>query len=165
MFNFKYKEHDYIFNHLVKLSRNIFFYKDIKLDDKLENRVTLIFAHLSIIIKNLNKKKEYKNVSQEIYDNIFHNLENNLRELGHGDVTVNKKMKLFNRMFHDILIKFIDEKNKNLIKINEIYKFLFKNDENEEIKEKLTSYFKEYHNFCFDIVNKNMIKEIDKFEY
>ena len=74
-------------------------------------------------------------------------------------------MKLFNRMFHDILIKFFDEKNKNLIKINEIYKFLFKNDENEEIKEKLTSYFNEYHNFCFDIVNKNMIKEIDKFEY
>ena len=110
MFNFKYKKHDYIFNNLVKLSRNIFFYKDIKLDDKLENRVTLIFAHLSIIIKNLNKKKEYKNISQEIYDNIFHNLENNLRELGHGDVTVNKKMKLFNRMFHDILIKFIDEK-------------------------------------------------------
>ena len=135
------------------------------MDDKLENRVTLIFAHLSIIIKNLNKKKEYKNISQEIYDNIFHNLENNLRELGHGDVTVNKKMKLFNRMFHDILIKFVDEKNKNLIQINEIYKFLFKNDENEEIKEKLTSYFKEYHNFCFDIVNKNMIKEIDKFEY
>ena len=165
MFNFKYKKHDYIFNSLVKLSRNIYFYKDIKLEDKLENRVTLIFAHLSIIIKNLNKNKDYKNISQEIYDNIFHNLENSLRELGHGDVTVNKKMKLFNRMFHNILIKFISDKNKNLVEINEIYKFLFKNDENEEIKEKLGVYFKKYHDFCFDLVNKNMIKEIDKFKY
>ncbi len=150
---------------MVKLSRNIFFYKDIKLKDKLENRVTLIFAHLSIIIKTFNKNEKYKDMTQEIYDNIFHNLENNLRELGHGDVTVNKKMKLFNRIFHDILMKFINDKNKDLIETKEIYKFLFKNDENEEIKEKLSLYFKKYHNFCFDIVNRNMIKEIDKFEY
>ena len=68
-------------------------------------------------------------------------------------------------MFHNILIKFISDKNKNLVEINEIYKFLFKNDENEEIKEKLGVYFKKYHDFCFDLVNKNMIKEIDKFKY
>ena len=39
MFDFKYKKHNFIYNNLVKLSRNIYFYKDIKLEDKLENRI------------------------------------------------------------------------------------------------------------------------------
>ena len=55
MFDFKYKKHNFIYNNLVKLSRNIYFYKELKLDDKLENRIILIFAHLSIILKNLKK--------------------------------------------------------------------------------------------------------------
>ena len=33
------------------------------------------------------------------------NIENNLRELGFGDVSVNKKMKELNKVLYDILIK------------------------------------------------------------
>ena len=40
----------------------------------------------------------------------YFNIENNLREMGHGDVTVNKKMKSFNQIFHDLLMKFITNK-------------------------------------------------------
>ena len=58
MFDFKYKKHNFIYNNLVKLSRNIYFYKDIKLDDKLENRIIIIFAHLVIIIKLFKKKSK-----------------------------------------------------------------------------------------------------------
>ena len=59
------------------------------------------------MFKNAKNKKD---LSQELYDNVFHNIENNLREIGHGDVTVNKKMENFNQIFHHLLIKFIDEK-------------------------------------------------------
>ena len=38
-------------------------------------------------------------------------------------------------------------------------------NKNPELSSKLTLYFEKYNNFCFDIVNKNMIKEIIKFEY
>ena len=71
MFDFKYKKHNYIYNSLVKLSRNIYFYKDIKLEDKLENRIIIIFAHLVIIINCLKNQSTTKELSQEIYDNIF----------------------------------------------------------------------------------------------
>ena len=125
MFDFKYKKHNFIYNNLVKLSRNIYFYKDIKLEDKLENRIILIFAHLVIILNCLNKKQDNKDLSQEIYDNIFLNIENNLREMGHGDVTVNKKMKNFNQIFHDLLLKLLDRKTPNKINVNEMIKFLF----------------------------------------
>ncbi len=148
----------------MKLSRNIYFYKDIKLDDKLENRIIIIFAHLSIIINCLKDDKSKKEFSQELYDNIFLNIENNLREIGHGDVTVNKKMKNLNQIFHDLLIKLIDEKKTNKINSQEMMKFLFVTEKNAEISVKLNDYFEKYYNFCFDIINKNMIKDLDKFE-
>ena len=104
-------------------------------------------------------------MSQELYDNVFLNIENDLREIGHGDVTVNKKMKQLNQIFHHILIKFISN-SKNQLKVSEFMKFLFfKEDKSPELSKKLTLYFEKYNNFCFDIVNKNMIKEIIKFEY
>ena len=165
MFDFKYKKHNFIYNNLVKLSRNIYFYKDIKLDDKLENRVIIIFAHLAVILSCLKDNKNNKVLSQEIYDNIFLNIENNLREMGHGDVTVNKKMKVFNQIFHDLLVKFIDEKKTNKIEINEMIKFLIMVKKSDEISIKLQDYFIKYYDFCFDIINKNMIKELDKFKY
>ena len=165
MFDFKYKKHNFIYNNLVELSRNIYFYKDIKLDDKLENRVIIIFAHLAIILNCLKNDIGNKDLSQEIYDNIFLNIENNLREIGHGDVTVNKKMKSFNQIFHDLLMKFINNENSNKINIKEMMKFLFVIEENSNISIKLLDYFNKYYNFCFDIVNKNMIKDLDKFEY
>ena len=164
MFDFKYKKHNFIYNNLVKLSRNIYFYKELKLDDKLENRIIIIFAHLAIILNNIKKNNEIKNLSQELYDNVFLNIENDLREIGHGDVTVNKKMKQLNQIFHHILIKFISN-SKNQLKVSEFMKFLFFKDKSPELSKKLTLYFEKYNNFCFDIVNKNMIKEIIKFEY
>ena len=165
MFDFKYKKHNFIYNNLVKLSRNIYFYKEIKLDDKLENRIIIIFAHLVVILNCLKNNKNNKDLSQEIYDNIFLNIENNLREIGHGDVTVNKKMKSFNQMFHDLLVKFINKKKPNRIQVNEMIKFLFFVKKSDEMPLKLQDYFKKYYDFCFDIINKNMIKDLDKFEY
>ena len=126
---------------MVKLSRNVYFYKDINLEDKLENRVIIIFAHLAIILSCLKNNKMNKSISQELYDNVFLNIENNLREMGHGDVTVNKKMKDLNQVFHDILLKFVDEKYSNKIKINEMMKFLFVAEKNAEISVKLNYYF------------------------
>ena len=93
------------------------------------------------------------------------NIENNLREIGHGDVTVNKKMKGFNQIFHDLLAKFINNKNHNKIEIDEMIKFLFLVKKSDEISTKLQNYFIKYYDFCFDIINKNMIKDLDKFKY
>ena len=70
----------------------------------------LMFFHFSIINDCLQKKKG-KKFDQKIYDNFFNNIEYNLRELGFGDVSVNKKMKEFNKIMYDILLKI--KKNKS----------------------------------------------------
>ena len=70
MFDFKYKKHNNIYNNLVKLSRNIYFYKDISLEDKLENRIILIFAHLVIILNCLKNNKHLVVIpNQAVFDN------------------------------------------------------------------------------------------------
>ena len=51
------------------------------------------------------------------------------------------------------------------IEIKEMTKFLFIKEKNDEISTKLHSYFIKYYDFCFDIINKNMLKDLDKFEY
>jgi hypothetical protein len=101
----KYKPHNNsLYNKLVELSRNIFFYEKLLLKDDFLTRINLIFLHLSILLV-IFKEKNNDKFPQDVFDNIFLNIEYHLRELGHGDVVVNKKMKLLTQKFYDILIK------------------------------------------------------------
>ena len=118
---FKNKIHNNdLYNTLLVLSRNIFFYEKINLTDSFETRIYLMFIHFSLMMI-IFKKKGVK-FNQKSYDNLFNNVENNLRELGFGDVSVNKKMKDMNKLLYDILLK-IDEKDEKTndkdIKINQ----------------------------------------------
>jgi cytochrome b pre-mRNA-processing protein 3 len=142
----------------VKLSRNIYFYKNLKLDDNFETRIILIFLHFSLIL-NIFKNKKIK-FPQEIFDNIFQNVEYNMRELGHGDVSVNSKMKLLNKIFYDILLK-IENSQDNCFKVdkNTLIKHLSDNKKfNVEYTAKLTTYLESFYNFCFELDTNIMIK-------
>ena len=55
-------------------------------------------------------KKKGTKFEQKSYDFLFLSIENNLRELGFGDVAVNKKMKDLNKILYDILLK-IEQKD------------------------------------------------------
>ena len=68
-----YKKHsNKLYNKLVELSRNKFFYNELKLNDNFETRVLLIFFHFIIILR-LKKNEKYKKIFQESFDNIFQN--------------------------------------------------------------------------------------------
>ena len=104
MFSFYKTSYTELYTTIAKLSREKMFYNTIKLEDKLETRIYLIFIHFSLIF-NILKKKIDKKITQDIFDNLFQNIEYHFRELGMGDVSVNKKMKDLNRIFYDILLK------------------------------------------------------------
>ena len=146
------------------LSRNIFFYQKIKLADNFETRIYLMFVHFSIMMK-ICKKKGVK-FDQKEYDNLFHNIENNLREAGLGDVSVNKKMKDFNKLLYDILLK-LESDDHEIFNLNDklILRYF------KEIKDiKSTNYndFKRYfikfYEFCFKLPVKNMVREAINFK-
>ena len=161
-----YKSHyNLLYNKLVELSRNIFFYKEISLKDDFETRINLIFIHFSIILLIFKKRK--KNFPQEIFDNIFLNIEFHIRELGYGDVTVNKKMKILTRIFYDILLKINNSKTEAFVTSDEILKIYFDpiDDDKYRIIDNLSEYFNTFYNFCFELKGDIMLKGQINFKY
>jgi len=148
------------------LSRNKFFYEKIHLSDSFETRVYLMFIHFSIILKIFKRKKIKFEQSQ--YDFLFHSIENNLRELGFGDISVNKKMKDLNKIFYDILLKFEKKTSHSIFKIDETFlKRYFFELKNIDIKEfnDFRQYFLDFYNYCFEISLENMLKELKNFKF
>ncbi len=146
------------------MSRNLFFYNKIKLKDTFETRVYLIFFHFAIILKIFKNKKI--NFSQKSYDSLFHCIENDLRELGFGDVTVNKKMKELNKIFYDILLKISSSDNDFVINEKLVLKYFeyLKKNSNSDKYDLFDQYFSKFYHFCFELSPKTMIKDALKFE-
>lgn len=123
-----------------------------------------MFIHFSIILIIFKEKKQKYN--QKSYDMLFHNIENNLRELGFGDVSVNKKMKDFNKILYDILLKIKINKEKNSFKTNKklIQNYLTHLSHDPQNYEKFEYYLEQFYNFCFELSPENMLKSIVKFK-
>ena len=155
-----------LYNILLTLSRNKFFYEKIRLSDTFETRVYLMFVHFSIILKIFKRKKIKFEQSQ--YDFLFHSIENNLRELGFGDISVNKKMKDLNKVFYDILLKFEKKTPHSTFEIDETflkrYFFEFKNIDSKEFND-FRQYFLDFYNYCFEISLENMLKDLKNFKF
>ena len=92
-----------------------------------------MFIHFSIMM--IVFKKKGKKFDQKSYDSLFFNIENNLRELGYGDVAVNKKMKDLNKILYDILLK-INNLENDSFKINKKLIFKYFNQLNDEDSQK-----------------------------
>ena len=144
------------------MSRNLFFYNRIKLKDTFETRIYLTFFHFSIILTVFKIKKV--NFPQKNYDHFFHCIENDLRELGFGDVSVNKKMKDMNKIFYDILLKINKSDDKLIINENLIIKYFPQLDDSNSKKYQLfNEYFINFYDFCFELHPETMIKDAIKF--
>ena len=165
MFTFYKKHNNQLYNKLIQLSRNKFFYDNIKLPDNFETRALLIFFHLAIILK-ITKGSKYNKKSQEIFDNIFLNIEYHIRESGYGDVAVNKKMKTLNKIFYDILINIDKEKFAFDPDMSLLKKYFFTpNNVNDAKILKLADYLRKFQDFCFDLDVNIMLNGSIDFKY
>tara|TARA_X000001036_G_scaffold215211_1_gene201518 strand:+ start:427 stop:927 length:501 start_codon:yes stop_codon:yes gene_type:complete len=164
---FKIKKHNSnLYNTLLFLSRNIFFYDKIKLSDTFETRLYLMFVHFSIMLVVFRKKNSKFN--QNEYDSLFNFIENSLREMGLGDIAVNKKMKDINKVLYDILLKLELDKSKKVFKINDKIVLKYFNEINDPKSTQyleFESYFNEFFDFCFEQSLDNMLREIINFKY
>jgi len=91
-----------IYNNLINLTRNKKLYLNLKRNDVFSDRLLLFLLHFSFFVKNF-KDKESKKTLQKIYDFNFRQLELSIREIGYGDQTINKKMKIYINLFHEML--------------------------------------------------------------
>jgi len=103
-----------VYNNLINFSRNKNLYKSLNREDNFSDRLTLFLIHFAFFLKNF-KNKENKDILQKIYDFNFRQLELSIREIGYGDQSINKKMKIYLNLFHAIVsdIHFWDDLDKN----------------------------------------------------
>ena len=159
-----------LYNKILFLSRNKLFYTDFNLSDTFQNRIHLIFLHVSFLfikIKQKNNDTEYKQFYQKSFDFIFKQIEINMREIGYGDVTVNKNMKLLVKIFYNILLnceKYNDKsfKDKKLFLDNHLITNPDKKSDNSNV---LVNYFDKYHTFCLDLSPNNVLNGDLNFSY
>ena len=91
-----------IYNNLIKLTTNKKLYQGLSNQDTFEDRLVLFLVHFAFFL-NVYSQKEDKKILQEIYDLNFRHLELSIREIGYGDQSINKKMKVYINLFHQIL--------------------------------------------------------------
>ena len=153
---------DELYNKILLISRNKIFYTKFGLNDTFENRINLIFLHISFLIIKLKKKDKnsiYRFFSQKIFDSVFQKIEVNMREIGYGDVTVNRNMKFLVKSFYDILLFCENYKNKKIdSKIHFLSKYLTNNNDKKTSDiDLLIRYIDRYQAFCFDLSEDSVL--------
>ncbi len=91
-----------IYNSLINYTRNKRLYTISDREDKFSDRLTLFLLHFAFFLKNY-KNEENRVILQEIYDFNFRQLELSIREIGYGDQSINKKMKIYINLFHSMV--------------------------------------------------------------
>ena len=129
-----------IYNNLINYTRNKDLYRSLNRNDNFSDRLTLFLLHFAFFLKNF-KNEENKEVLQEIYDFNFRQLELSIREIGYGDQSINKKMKVYINLFHSMVseVHFWD----NLDKIKKIEKLSLFLEDFTNI-DKLVDYFEDF---------------------
>ena len=163
-------QEDKLYNNILLFSRNKLFYTKFDLIDTFQNRIHLIFMHISFIfikIKQNNKNQIYKILYQKIFDLTFNKIEHNMREIGFGDTTINKNMKFLVKTFYSILFNCEKYKEMRTNDKNEFFnKYLeLNNIKNNTINKDIIEYFDKYEAFCFDLKTDSVLKGKLKFNY
>ena len=101
-----------IYNNLIKLTRNKKLYIKLRYPDTFSDRLIVLFFHLSFLL-NIYKADVSKIYMQNLFDFIIKQLELSIREIGYGDVSVNKKMKEYINLLYSIIehIEYWDSRN------------------------------------------------------
>ena len=169
MFNLE-KSKELLYNKIISLSRNKLLYEEIGLKDTFQNRINLIFIHISFIfikIKHNNSNSNFKKFYQKMFNCIFEKVELNMRELGYGDTNVNKNMKFLVKSFYNILL-ICENYRKNSLQQKKIFLsnyFTFNNVSSVNHSQKLIEYFDKYCSFCLDLSTDNVLKGELNFNY
>ena len=145
-----------IYNNLIKLTRNKNLYLNLKNKDTFSDRLVVLLFHYSFFLKIYKSQISIRD-SQDLFDFIIRQIELSIREIGYGDVSVNKKMKDYVNLFYLILEKIESWDNlSKSSKMSLICEFINIKDNNDFF----ISYFDKYRNFLLNNPLKIFTKDI-----
>tara|TARA_Y100001970_G_scaffold288185_1_gene414821 strand:+ start:490 stop:963 length:474 start_codon:yes stop_codon:yes gene_type:complete len=145
-----------IYNNLIKLTRNKSLYFNLKNNDTFSDRLIIFLFHFAFFLQ-IYKKQISKKEAQSIFDFVIRQVELSIREIGYGDVSVNKKMKDYVNLFYSILEKIENwETLSTDTKNNLIRNFMNIKEDNDQF----ALYFQKYRDFLINNTLKVFTKDI-----
>ena len=145
-----------IYNNLIKLTRNKKIYKNLKNNDTFSDRLIILLFHFGFFLK-FYKEEISRKEAQNLFDYFIRQIELSIREIGYGDVSVNKKMKDYVNLFYSIVEKIetwesMKKRKKTLL----LASFININEDNDLFAD----YFEKYRVFLLKKPLKNFTKDI-----
>ena len=136
-------------------------YLNLEKDDTFSERLIFLFFHLALFLKHFKTSIPAKNL-QELFDFIIRQIELSIREIGYGDVSVNKKMKDFINLFYSIVEKIETlDLTDNQNQLNLLKKYL-NTDKNLDF---YVDYFNKYRLFLKKNTLNSFTKDIINFNF
>ena len=146
------------YNNLVHLTRNKILYKDFTSQDTFSDRLVIFLFHFAFFL-NVFKSNFNKNILQTVFDYVFKQLEISIREIGYGDVSINKKMKNYVNTFYSILNIIEKWEDLDVDSQNQIFED-YLNIKKESLI--LTKYFENYRNYLKKNTFNSLLKGVIK---
>ncbi|MCL2716000.1 MAG: ubiquinol-cytochrome C chaperone [Alphaproteobacteria bacterium] len=84
---------------IVTQARQAVFYRDLRVPDSVEGRFDLLLLHLWLVLRRLRALSQ-KELSQALFDRFCEDMDDNLREMGIGDVALKKRMRKVGEAFY-----------------------------------------------------------------
>lgn len=85
---------------IVAAARNPVLFETMGLPDSLDGRFEAIALHAWLVMRRLTRISEAKPVSQRLFDILFQDMDQNLREMGASDIVVGDRVKAMAKGFY-----------------------------------------------------------------
>ena len=145
-----------IYSNLVNLSRNKTLFSYFTKKDTYSDRLIIFLIHLAFFLKKFRKITDQKYL-QNFYDYTFKQIEHDIREIGYGDQSVNKKMKTYVNLLYSIINKIDNWENYSFQQKLDLLKIFIEINDNNE---KFLDYFENYSNYLSKITLNSFTKSV-----
>lgn len=81
-----------LYRTIVDQARNPVFYTDLKVPDSVDGRFDMIVLHVFLLLNRFPQQERQHKVLRYLLEELFGDMENSLREIGVGDLSVPKKI-------------------------------------------------------------------------
>ena len=90
-----------IYDGIVAQSRRIEFYRDLAVPDSLDGRFDMLVLHMVLVQRRLKGESQDASMfAQALFDHMFVDMDESLREIGVGDMSVGKRVKQMGAAFY-----------------------------------------------------------------
>jgi cytochrome b pre-mRNA-processing protein 3 len=89
-----------IYGMIVAQAREPAFYANLNVADTVNGRLDMLILHMWLVLRRLRAVEGGDQLAQALFDHFCTDMDDNLREMGVGDLTVPKRMQAFGEAFY-----------------------------------------------------------------